>query len=686
MMKATFLVFTMLLTVAPAASLSFDLAEAKNRPVTKVLTLLKDMLKQLEKESAEDQEIYDELACWCKTNDKGKAEAISDAEDKIDILSDQISELTATSARLTNEIENLEKEIAANEAALAKATSVREKQLAAFTEEEKDLLESISSLSEALNVLSKHKAASFMQVQHKSMRDVGVSLQKMMKKHAPLLSGVLTRKERRAIASFVQAPQDYFDATPTFKQSYGAQSGEIFGVLGQLKESFEGDLASSQKDEETDQASYEGLKKAKTKEIESGMAMVDDKKDQLAETDEKNSAQKQDLEDTENALSADSKFLATLKQKCSQTDLEYEERLKTRRLEIEAVSKALVVLSGDDALDLQSRTFSFTQKASSAHSSRQAKASAFLTTVAKRLNNPRLATLAVRVRLDAFTKVKKAIDGMIVKLLEEKEAEIKKKDFCVDELNTNQLQTEKKTRDKEDLIAKIEDLESTIKSLTDTIANLKAEIAEMQVQLKRAGEDREKENKEFQDTVADQRETQKLLAQALTYLKGFYAKAAAAALVQKQEPAGPPPPPGFETYKKSAASGGVMSLIEQIMSDAKAMEDEAIKSETDAQKAYEAFVTNTNASIEANSKDIVNKSEAKAKAEKDLVDAKEDKANVEMDLEQLATYKAELHTDCDFVTTNFEIRQTARDQEIEALKQAKAILSGAKFEDFLQRA
>ena len=35
---------------------------------------------------------------------------------------------------------------------------------------------------------------------------------------------------------------------------------------------------------------------------------------------------------------------------------------------------------------------------------------------------------------------------------------------------------------------------------------------------------------------------------------------------------------------------------------------------------------------------------------------------------------------------NFEIRQTARDEEIEALRQAKAILSGAKFEAFLQGA
>merc|ERR1719174_3445330 len=207
----------------------------------------------------------------------------------------------------------------------------------------------------------------------------------------------------------------------------------------------------------------------------------------------------------------------------------------------------------------------------------------------------------------------------------------------------------------------------------------------MQVQMKRAGEDREKENKEFQQTVADQRASQKLLTAALNILKGFYEEKKEAALLQ-QEPAGPPPPPGFKEYKKNAAAGGVMGMIQQIINDAKAMEAEAIKSEEDAQKAYEDFVKETNSSIEAKSLDITNKSEEKAKAESDKVEAEVEKEAVMTELEQLANEDADLHGSCDFVLKNFEIRQTARDQEIEALKQAKAILSGAKFSEFLQQA
>merc|ERR1719377_231862 len=508
------------------------------------------MLKQLEKEAEEDEEIYDKMACWCETNDKEKTKSISDAEARI-------SDLTANSARLSTEIKNLEKEVAENQNALDKATAIRQKQLAEFNEEEKDLLESISALKAAVTVLSKHN--SLLQMPRSHLVGVAATVQNEMQKHASLLNGVLTHKERRAVSSFVQAPEDYFDAEPTFKQSYVPQSGEIFGILKQMKETFETNLSASQKEEMANQKAYEELKAAKEEEIAAGQEQIDTKTQELADTDEKNAQAKEDVEDTKKSLGADEQFLMMLKEKCSMTDSEWEERQKTRSMEMEAVSKALAVLSSDDAHDLFTKTFnpSLLQKESAMHSERRAQASKLLSALAKKHQNPRLATLAVRVRLDAFTRVKKAIDDMVSQLLKEKEDEIKHRDFCVEEFNTNELQTEKKERAKQDLTAKIEDLEMTIKQLTEAIDKLKSEIAEMQVQLKRAGEDREKENKEFQMTVADQRATQKLLTAALNILKGFYAKKAKVAFVQTAQPAGPPPPPGFEAYKKNAAAPGV---------------------------------------------------------------------------------------------------------------------------------
>merc|ERR1719460_2369435 len=496
-----------------ASSLTFDAEGAKNRPVSKVITLLKDMLKQLEKEAEEDEEIYDKMACWCETNDKEKTKSITDAEAKIEDLTTKIEEYTAASARLGTEIKNLESEVAKNQESLDKATAIREKQLAEFNEEEKDLLESISALKAAVTVLSKHQGGAFLQLPQSHILGVAATLQHELQKHATLFRGVITPSQKRAVATFIQAPQDYFDAKPTFKQSYAPQSGEIFGILTQMLETFEANLSQSQKEEMANQKAYEDLKVAKEAEIAAGQEQIDKKTAELADTDEKNAQAKEDLEDTKKSLSADEEFLMMLKEKCSMTDKEWEERQKTRQLEMEAVSKALAVLSGDDAHDLFTRTFNpaFLQSRVAKASDRREQASKLLSDVAKRLNNPRLSALAYRVKLDAFTRVKKAIDDMIAQLMKEKADEIKHKDFCMDEFNTNQLQTEKKEREKSDLIAKIEDLEMTIDALTKAIDKLKAEIAEMQVQMKRAGEDREKENKEFQSTVADQRATQRLL-------------------------------------------------------------------------------------------------------------------------------------------------------------------------------
>jgi len=651
-----------------------DMAK-ESSPVSKVIVLLQDMLKQLEKEAEEDEEVYEQLSCWCETNDKAKTKSIADAETRIKGLTTKIEELTANSARLNTEISNLNKEVEQNENALADATSMREKQLAEFNAEEADALNSIELLGSALETLGAHNAAALLQT------SVGDSIANTLKHELTANSkqylGIITPSQRKMVETFIQSRV----MPGSSGSSYEPKSGAIFGILNQMKETFETNLSASQKEEQQNQRAYEDLKAAKEREIAAGKQQIDVKTQELASTDEKNAQAKEDLEDTTNTLSADEEFLMMLKEKCSVTDEEWEERQKTRQTEMGACSKALAVLSSDDAHDLFKSTYNFLQTQMT-HPERRNKAATLLAAASKRLHSPRLSALAHKVKLDAFTKVKKAIDDMIAQLGKEKEDEIKHKDFCVDEFNKNQLETEKKERERQDLEAKIEDLELTIKTLTEEIDNLKAEIAAMQVQMKRAGEDREKSNKEFQQTVADQRASVVLLNKALEILQGFYNKAAL--LQQKQEPAGPPPPPGFKEYKKNPQSSGVMGMITQIIEDSKAMEAEAIKAEGDQQSAYEVFVKETNASIEAKSKDIINKSESKGKAEDYLAQSRTEHAGVLTTLDELSAYNSELHASCDYIVKNFDIRQTARDEEVEALKQAKAILSGADMEAFLQ--
>merc|ERR1719326_1169211 len=194
--------------VSAVSSLTFDAEGAKNRPVSKVITLLKDMLAQLQKEAEEDEDVYDKLACWCETNDKEKTKSIAEAEARTSDLTNKIDEFTANSARLNTEIKNLEKEVESNQDALDKATKIRQKELAEFNAEEGDLLNSISSLKAAIGTLSKRQGE-FLQVPQSHIAGVAATVQNVMDTHAKLLEGVITHKERKAISAFVQAVPAY---------------------------------------------------------------------------------------------------------------------------------------------------------------------------------------------------------------------------------------------------------------------------------------------------------------------------------------------------------------------------------------------------------------------------------------------------------------------------------------------
>merc|ERR1719316_814192 len=179
-------------------------------------------------------------------------------------------------------------------------------------------------------------------------------------------------------------------------------------------------------------------------------------------------------------------------------DSEWEERQKTRQLEMQACSKALAFLSSDEAHDLFSKTFALVQTKSTTKSKHRSEASKLLYRAAKKGRNPHLIALAYRTQMDSFKKVNEAIDDMSGDLEEQEKEEIKHKDFCVEEFNSNTLATEKAGYRKEKLTATSEDLANTIETLKIAIETLKSEISELQAEMKKAGEDREVQNKEFQ--------------------------------------------------------------------------------------------------------------------------------------------------------------------------------------------
>merc|ERR1719181_817215 len=242
------------------------------------------------------------------------------------------------------------------------------------------------------------------------------------------MHGVLSRSEKRKASAFIQLGSRLGNKGP--------QSGEIFGIMNQMRESFETNLAASQKEEAENLKAYEDLKAAKNEEIAAGQSQLDAKTQELATTDENLAQARQDLKDTKKTLAADTEFLATLKEKCEMADKEYEERTKTRTEEIAATSKALEILNSDESQAMFSKTFSFLQEQTMSTMQRRNAVADVLVAAARKLGSPRLSALAMKARLDSFTRVKKAIDDMISQLTAESADEIKHKDFCVDEFNT----------------------------------------------------------------------------------------------------------------------------------------------------------------------------------------------------------------------------------------------------------
>merc|ERR1719424_2196448 len=366
------------------------------------------------------------------------------------------------------------------------------------------------------------------------------------------------------------------------------------------------------------------------------------------------------------------KFLANLKTTCADADAKFEERKKIRNEEMKAVAETIAILTGDEARDIFTNTYKFVQLSTKVMSSSRARAAAMLRRVALDSHDPKLSFLATTVELDAFTKVKKAIDDMVIMIQTQQADEVKKNDWCIAEFQETEMTTKKTEDHKVDLEAKEAELASTIETLEKAIADAKDQIAELQVNLQRANEERKVANLDFQKTLADQAGTIAVLKMALERLAKFYDDEQFLQVVQGQTP-----PVAQAEYTKSGGAEGIMSMIEKLIQEAKTMTKEAKEGEVAAQAAYEQTIADTNDMVASLQKEIVTKTKEKAQATKEHAQTGADIIDTVDELEGLAKYTADLHTECDFLVKNFNIRQDAMYKEVEALQQAKTILDGA---------
>lgn len=705
---------------------SSDFDENSVRPIQRVVKLLQDMQAQLEKEATSDKDLYEELTCWCKENDKQKSQAVKEAEAKIAELEAEIESRAGKQGELLTNIKQLEKEIAHNQASLAKATTMREQEQKDFREQHKDLVQAISSLKQAILVLGKHNAnllelSPEVKVSLKTVLRNAGQLHKAFQVEkgdddivaAPAKSTAFLSVETGMMAEYLNILQNPHPAPlmdtktaarilntafaqesikqPAGYKSYNNRSGQIFGILQSMLEEFQQKSSDDLKDEERAQAEFEALEKAKKHEIESAEKQREQKKAEAGSNGKRLADAKEDLTVTREAFSADKTFLRNLELQCQDIDHQFSQRSTNRSDEIAAISEALHMLTEDENREQLAKTTFLQVSSTNQDASLRQRVLELLNSVDpnddmeniwRGRNSPRkqLSTLAMKASLDSFKKVKEAMDKMLAELKQQQDEENKHKDYCNAEFTQNKVQNREANYKKEDLNTTIENLANQIDVANKEIAKATNEVASLEVEIKRAGEDREKENKEFQQTINDQRATQQILQKVLARLNVFYKKNKPApaptsdgelSLVAQQ------PPKSFGAYKENKGSNPVFQLIEKIVADSKASEAEAIADEKSSQGDYEKFVGDSNASIANFQRLIVTKSDAISSDKEDQEQAKSDHDFTLSEIERLAAYRASLHQECDFLLKNFDLRQDAREQEREAIAQAKAILSGA---------
>jgi len=388
-----------------------------------------------------------------------------------------------------------------------------------------------------------------------------------------------------------------------------------------------------------------------------------------------------DLKDTTTTRDADAKYLADLTATCEQKASDFESRQQLRADEIVAIEKAIEIISSgavagnaDKHLPSMLQKASFAQLRADLNTQAQTRVAKFLQSRAKQLNSRVLSAIAVRVSDDPFKKVKKMIKDLIVRLMEEANEEAEHKGWCDTELSTNEQTRKEKTEAVETLHAEIDQLEASIAKLTEDISELTKAVAELDAAMAKATKLRQEEKAKNTETISDSEEAQTAVAQALTVLKEFYAKAAeATALLQRKAE-----PEIFDSPYKGMQSenGGVVGMLEVIESDFARLESDTKAAEATAQKEYDEFMTDSKVDKSEKSTDIEHKTAKKQDESQALTTKREDLEGTQKELDAALAYFDKPKPSCVDSGVSYEDRVARRKEEIESLQEALKILNG----------
>merc|ERR1719350_1888772 len=531
-----------------------------------------------------------------------------------------------------------------------------------------DYSESIDALERAIAVLKKQ---AYTRKQAKSFAQVS----------AVAKLSLIPEEAKNTINAFLQQdPDEGLAVSAPEAAGYEYQSQGVIEMMEKLLDKFIEERTVLEKEEMNAKQAFDMLIQDLTAQLDQAKQDLTDKTETKAKKLQAKADAEGDLVDTTDTKEADTKYLDDLVATCEQKATDFESRQQLRTEELEAIAKAIEIISSgavsgnaDKYLPTLVQKQSLVSLRADAQSQTQSHAAAYLKTMAKQLNSRVLQAVADRAAADPFRKVKKMIKDLITRLMEEANEEAEHKGWCDTELATNEQTRKEKTEAVEVLHAEIDQLEASIAKLTEEISDLTKAVAELNAAMAKATKLRADEKAKNKETIKDAGEAQTAVAQALTVLKEFYAKAGeATALIQQT------PPAIFDSPYQGMQSenGGVIGMLEVIESDFARLEADTSAAEATAQKNYDTFMTDSKVDVAAKTTDSEHKTAKKQDQNQALTTKGSDLEGTQKELDAALAYFDKLKPSCVDAGVSYDDRVGRRKEEIESLQEALRILNG----------
>jgi len=666
-------------------------AEVRANPIRKVVTLMQNMQKEIEAEGAKEKELFDKFMCYCSGGTDSLKKAIADATAQAEELTAKLKSEEAEKAQIGQDLINHKADREGATGDIEEATVLRNKEAAAYAAEKADSETNIAAMGKAIPALEKGMGgAALLQ-----MPDGG-RLKKLVQSYPNM-----DVSDRRQALAFLEDSSE----------STGA-SDEIVGILKAMKDDMEAELKEAIAAEEKAVAGFADLKASKEKEIEMATEAIETKMARAGELAVSVVQSKDALEDANEEAADTTKFLSTLEKDCATKEADMAERTKMRSMEITAISEAIGILNDDDALDVFKKslpssfvqTVGFLQKGD-ARASRARKAQALIAGLAGKTKdthlNLLLYTVGSKLKLKSaggFDDVVKMIDDMIVLLGKNQKDDETQKAYCEGEFEKSADEQAASKTKLAQTDAKLSELTDTIGTLMEEISALGASIEALDKSVADATEQRKEEHAAYVAQMQMNEAAMGLVDKAKNRMQKFYNPTLykappktentmeekiiiAGTFAQVHMHVAPPPAPEMPSgpVQKNAKSAGVIGMMDTIIKDlGDDMKDMEYEEKT-AQKDYAELMADSQTTRAGDSKALTGKTATKAEVESELMTTKEIRSATATDLKQIATVISDLHAACDFIMENFDLRKEARTNEIEGLKNAKAVLAGASF-------